>query len=59
MTGCSNELPEMRENRETVVDYEVYPSSEDDFDDSISIAAIYRDIMMKQQKQILWTVWKH
>jgi len=44
MTGCSNELQEMPENGETVVDYEVCPSSEDDFDEAISIAAIYRDI---------------
>lgn len=44
MTGCSNELQEMPENGETVVDYEVCPSSENDFDEAISIAAIYRDI---------------
>ncbi len=44
IAGCSNELPEVPENRETVVDHEVYPSNEDDFDDAISIAAVYRDI---------------
>ena len=44
MAGCSNELPEVPENRETVVDHEVYPSSEDDFDNAESIAAVYRDI---------------
>ncbi len=44
MTGCSNELPEVPENGETVVDHEVYPSSEDGFDNAESIAAVYRDI---------------
>ncbi|MEY8518198.1 DUF6070 family protein [Lachnospiraceae bacterium 29-84] len=44
IAGCSNELPEVPENRETVVDHEVYPSNEDDFEDAINIAAVYRDI---------------
>ena len=44
MTGCSNELQEVPENRETVVDNEVRLPNEDDFDDAVSIAAIYRDI---------------
>ena len=44
MTGCSDELQEVPENRETVVDNEVYLANEDDFDDAVSIAAIYRDI---------------
>lgn len=44
MTGCSNELQEVPENRETVVDNEVYLPNEDDFDDAASIAAVYRDI---------------
>ncbi len=44
MAGCSNELQEVSEIRETVLDNEVYPSSEDDFDDAESIAAVYRDI---------------
>ena len=44
MTGCCNELQEVQENREIVVDNEVRLSNEDDFDDAVSIAAIYRDI---------------
>lgn len=44
MTGCSDELQEVPENRETVVDNEVYLANEDDFDDAVSIAAVYRDI---------------
>ena len=44
MTGCSNELQEVLENTETVVDNEEYLPNEDDFDDAISIAAVYRDI---------------
>lgn len=44
MAGCNNELPEASENRETVVDHELYPSSEDGFDNAESIAAVYRDI---------------
>ena len=44
MAGCSNELPEVSEITETVVDHEVYPSSENVFDDAESIAAVYRDI---------------
>ena len=44
IAGCSNELPEVPENRETVVDHEVYPSNEDDFEDAVNIAAVYRDI---------------
>ena len=44
MTGCSNELQEMPENGETVVDNEVYLPNEDDFDDAVSIAAVYCDI---------------
>ena len=27
MAGCSDQLPEVSENRETVVDHEVYPNS--------------------------------
>ena len=44
MTGCCNELQEVPENREIVVDNEVRLPNEDDFDDAVSIAAIYRDI---------------
>lgn len=44
MTGCCNELQEVQENREIVVDNEVRLPNEDDFDDAVSIAAIYRDI---------------
>ncbi len=44
MAGCNSELSELSENRETVVDYEVYPSSEDGFDNAENIAAVYRDI---------------
>lgn len=44
MTGCSDELQEVQENREIVVDNEVYLANEDDFDDAVSIAAVYRDI---------------
>ncbi len=44
MTGCSDELQEVQENREIVVDNEVRLPNEDDFDDAVSIAAIYRDI---------------
>lgn len=44
IAGCSNELPEVSENRETVVDHEVYPSNEDDFEDAVNIAAVYCDI---------------
>ena len=44
MAGCSDELPEVSETKETVADYEVYPSSEGDFEDAKSIAAVYRDI---------------
>lgn len=44
IAGCSNELPEVPENRETVVDHEEYPSNEDDFEDAVNIAAVYRDI---------------
>ncbi len=44
MTGCCNELQEVQENREIVVDNEVRLPKEDDFDDAVSIAAIYRDI---------------
>ena len=44
MTGCSDELQEVPENRETVVDNEVYLANEDDSDDAVSIAAVYRDI---------------
>lgn len=44
MTGYCNELQEVQENREIVVDNEVRLPNEDDFDDAVSIAAIYRDI---------------
>ncbi len=44
IAGCGDELPEVSEVREIVVDHEVYPSSEDNFDNAISIAAVYRDI---------------
>lgn len=44
MTGCCNELQEVQEDREIVVDNEVCLPNEDDFDDAVSIAAIYRDI---------------
>lgn len=44
MTGCGDGLPEASEFQETVADEEVYPSSEDGFDDAESIAAVYRDI---------------
>ena len=44
MAGCSNALPEVSEITETVVVHEAYPSSENAFDDAISIAAVYRDI---------------
>ena len=44
IAGCGDELPEVSEVREIVVDHEVYPSSEDNFDSAISIAAVYRDI---------------
>ena len=44
MTGCCNELQEVQENREIVVDNEVRLPNEDDFDDAVSIAAVYRDI---------------
>lgn len=44
MAGCSSELSEVLENRETVVDYEGYPSSEDGFDNAENIVAVYRDI---------------
>lgn len=44
MTGCCNELQEVPENREIVVDNEVRLPNEDDFDDAVSIAAVYRDI---------------
>lgn len=44
MTGCSDELQEVQENREIVVDNEVRLPNEDDFDDAVSIAAVYRDI---------------
>lgn len=44
IAGCSSELSELPENRETVVDYEGYPSSEDGFDNAENIAAVYRDI---------------
>ena len=43
ITGCGDELPEVSEVRETVVD-QVHPANEDDFDDAVSIAAVYRDI---------------
>ena len=42
--GCGDELPEVSEVREIVVDHEVSPTNEDDFEDAISIAAVYRDI---------------
>lgn len=42
--GCGDELPEVSEVREIVVNHEVYPSNEDDFNDAESIAAVYRDI---------------
>ena len=44
MAGCSSELPKVSEHGETVPDNEVYPLSEDGFDDAKSIAAVYRDI---------------
>ena len=44
IAGCGDELPEVSEVREIVVDHEVSPTNEDDFEDAISIAAVYRDI---------------
>lgn len=44
MTGCGDGLPEVSDFRKTAVDNEGYPSSEDDFVDAESIAAVYRDI---------------
>lgn len=44
MTGCGEGLPEVPESGEIVVESEVYPSGEDNFDDAESIAAVYRDI---------------
>ena len=44
MAGCSDGSPEVSEFRETAVDNEVYPLSENDFDDAANIAAVYHDI---------------
>lgn len=44
IAGCSDGLPEVSELKETVVDNEGYPSSENGFGDAESIAASYRDI---------------
>ena len=44
MAGCIDRPPEVSEPDETAADHEVYPSSEDDFDDAENIAEIYRDI---------------
>ena len=44
IAGCGDELPEVSEVGEIVVDHEVSLTNEDDFEDAISIAAVYRDI---------------
>ena len=44
IAGCGDEMPEVSEVREIVVDHEVSLTNEDDFEDAISIAAVYRDI---------------
>ena len=44
MAGCSDGSSEVSEFRETAVDNEVYPLSENDFDDAANIAAVYHDI---------------
>lgn len=44
MAGCIDRPPEVSEPDETAADHEVYPSSEEDFDDAENIAEIYRDI---------------
>ncbi len=44
MAGCSDGLPEGSVPEETARDHEEYSSSDEDFDDAESIAAVYRDI---------------
>ena len=41
---CGDELAKVSEMRKTVVDHEVYPLNEDNFDSADNIAAVYRDI---------------
>lgn len=45
MAGCGDGLSELSESGEIVVESEVYPSGEDNFDDAESIAAELKRIM--------------
>lgn len=44
IAGCGDELPEVSEIRKIVVEHEMYPLSEDNFNNAESIAAVYHDI---------------